>query len=440
MSLINPISEKQETIKRMINRQYDQLLEMCEKSASEIDYIKQNLLSTDSDQQLEIEKTQELINSIVNDINLKKKEMQSLEVKNRYDQLLSLYQQTQDEVQMLEADLEKNQQAPRKNQLKIFAQTQASEGLGNDYKKSEAFVVPDYFEQKPTQFGQEKRRRLNLSTAAPMTEEERHEMMMDKWHETLAQIDEFEAEKMIEDFILPPSPMDEEIMEDEIVLFELPVAPEIEMDSGIVAEVEKEEENSLKSKKKAQKTKRKRFGGLSVLLNVTFYLVLMCAIFFAFIFGMDNHNHNDATSNGFPRMFFGHSVMRVATGSMSPSLRIDTVIVTKQVEPSELNIGNIVTVLTDEGRIVTHRVYHIYENYQNQDYGFRLIGDANNGVADDIVYPADRLIGRVIFHNYPIGRTLMFIHRHFLTIMLVLGISFVMLLVAKIRVKSKIKT
>jgi len=445
VSLINATTEKQETIKRMINRQYEQLLEMCQKSASEIEYMKQNLLKDDPDQQLEIEKTEMLINSIVNDINLKKKEMQSLELKNRYDQLLNLYQQTQDEVQLLEADLKKNEQDTRKSQIKIFAQSQVEKNPNNEDHAIEApFVVPNQFGRKPNHFGQ-KRGRLNLgetsmastkdAVASTEDEEVQYENMMDKWYESLAQIDEIEEEKMLEDFTLPPSPIDV-VDEIDMMLFDLPDVPELPIEPVLTQEQEEVETNlQPQTKKKALKTSHKAISGINVFLNITFYLVLITSIFFAFVFGMDNHNHN---ANGMPRMFLGHSVMRVATGSMTPGLPINTVIVTRHVEPSELRVGNVVTFRTNEERTITHRIYHIYENYQNHgDYGFRLIGDANGGVADDVVHPAEDLIGRVIYYSYPLGRALMFIHRYFLTIMSILVFSFVVLLVAKIRIKTK---
>jgi len=422
-------SDKQENINRMINRQYDQLLEMCEKSASELEYIKQNLLNDDFGQQSEIEKTEALISSIVHDVNVKKKELQNLALKNRYDQLVSLYQQTQDEVQMLEANLEKEMPLLEADQLEVFAQAQADLPETDELPNAEApFKMPKYFRRKGE--------RLNLNNLSlPAVKKEQHEDFVDTWHDSLAKIDEIEKEQLITDFNLPPIPMDEvdesfnavettlDFQLPEVPIFDEPLVP---------TEIESKERLF---KKKVQKPANKRFRGLKIFLNILFYLVLISSILFAFVFGMDNHNH---TSNGAPSQLFGYSVMRVATGSMSPTLRVDTVIVTRYVDPTELRIDDIVTFLIDGERTVTHRVYQIYENYQNLDtYGFRLIGDANDGIADDTVLLAEDLVGRVIFDNYAIGRTLMFIHRYFLTIMAVFAFSLVLLFVIKVRFKFK---
>lgn len=429
VSSINSASDKQETINRMINRQYDQLLEMCEKSASEIEYIKQNLLNDDSEQQLEIEKTEALISSIVHDINEKKKEMQNLALKNRYDQLMDLYQKTQDEVQMLETNLEKDMSVLEESKLEIFTH-QKTDMLDLDEFLNEKTELLETPSELSNHFGNKKKERLNLTATVDSftAEEEKGENITDKWHESLAKIDEIEKEQFIKDLSLPPVPTDEtsKSATETVSDFELPELPELPELNEI------EIKGELSEKKKSKQSHRK-FSGLKMVLNIMFYLILIGSIFFTFIFGMDNHNH---TSGAVPSRFFGYSVMRVATGSMSPGLRINTVIVTRYVEASELRINDVVTFATEDNRTITHRIYHIYENYQNSGvYGFRLIGDANDGIADDIVYLADELIGRVVFQNYPLGRILMFTHHYFLTIMAVLVLSFVLLLVFKVRIK-----
>jgi len=435
VSLINTASDKQETINRMINKQYDQLLKMCEKSTSELEYIKQHLLNDDSEQQSEIERTEALINSIIQDVNVKKQEMQNLALKNRYDQLMSLYQKTQDEVQMLEATLEKELPPLGENQLEIFTQKQA-DVLDSDEPLS--VEVEDAPTQMQSYFGR-KNERLNLNAPSePLIKEKQHEDIIDKWHESLAKVNEIEKEQLLEELIenleLPPVPIDPPdavMMTDATLDFELPEAPTL-AEAIMLTETEK-----VLLKQKPQKKKSKGFSWLKLLLNMMFYLVLISSIFFTFVFGIDNHNHTPGTV---PSSFFGYSVMRVATGSMSPSLPVNTVIVARHVDPSELRLRDIVTFVTDDGRTITHRIYQIYENYQNNSYGFRLIGDANDGIADDVVHLADDLIGRVVYQSYPLGRALMFIHRYFLTIMAMLVFSLVLLLIVKMRIRFKKKS
>lgn len=445
-------------IKRMIGRQYDQLLEICKQTKAEIDDLNRNLTDSDFVQRLEIEKMQALISSIEHDVQTKKQDIYNSEIKNRYQQLTNLYQQTRDEVRLLESTLETNIQKVDQSQNRMH---------DNEMKRN------------PADRGA-KRERLDLSTPIePQDHDVYDEEMLKKWQASLNKIDELEEQQQLletlepsvpdvapltlaepvtiqsEEEIIPiEEPIVEEVVEIEENIDPIPtldkleaegleipsvvqIEPEIPMLPPLpvvpalpVLPVEDEEpeleeqvedqvqalpiqgQKTLTNEKRDvvnQPSKGKK--AIGAILNILFYFILTISILFVFLFGMYK-------PDGAPRVLFGYSIMRVATESMSPALPVNTLIVTKDVDPADLQVGDVVTFIRFNETIITHRIYEIYEDYQNRGVrGFRLIGDANGGEPDYEVHHADHLIGRVVASNYPFGHFLMFIYHQFLLLM-----------------------
>ena len=177
-------------------------------------------------------------------------------------------------------------------------------------------------------------------------------------------------------------------------------------------------------------------SAISTSLNIMFYFILISAILFVTVSGV-------YSPDGVPRSILGYSIMRVATPSMVPELPVNTLIVTNHVDPDELEVGDVVTFLQEDGDTITHRVYRIYEgHYEDQDgtarRGFRLIGDANHGIPDHAVHPASSFIGLVVASNYSLGRFLMFVHNRFITILiLVIAILFLLRVGMSFRERKK---
>ena len=144
------------------------------------------------------------------------------------------------------------------------------------------------------------------------------------------------------------------------------------------------------------------------------------------------------SASGEPRSFLGYSVMRIASGSMAPTLPINTVIVTnRHVEPRDLSVGEVVTFLTENGTTLTHRIYAIYEDYQESGVrGFRLIGDASE-FPDYNIYTANDFLGRYVASNYPIGRVLMFVHEHMWVAVVATILILTVLFGIKLRMRAK---
>ena len=176
----------------------------------------------------------------------------------------------------------------------------------------------------------------------------------------------------------------------------------------------KDEDQGLPNNEKKVFENKTTNNAISASLNLMFYVILVSAILFVSISGM-------YSPEGVPRTILGYSIMRVATGSMRPELPINTLIVTQQVDPNELEIGEIVTFLQSDGTTITHRIYEIHEDFSGLGIrGFRLIGDANHGIPDHDIHQAGNLIGRVVASNYSLGQFLMFVHNRFITILIII--------------------
>ena len=93
---------------------------------------------------------------------------------------------------------------------------------------------------------------------------------------------------------------------------------------------------------------------------------------------------------------FGYSVYTVATGSMTPALRVGDVILVKKVtDPKELQKDDIITFYgqgKQSGKIITHRI--ISEGVES-DGTIHTCGDANYGLADDPI-GFEHVIGKMV--------------------------------------------
>jgi signal peptidase len=99
--------------------------------------------------------------------------------------------------------------------------------------------------------------------------------------------------------------------------------------------------------------------------------------------------------------FGGYSVFRVVTGSMEPEIPVGALILTKQVDISDVEIGDIVCFRSKSptmlGKTITHRVIDIFGGAQGEIL-LRTQGDANTSY-DEYYVTSDNLVGRVTWRS-----------------------------------------
>lgn len=96
----------------------------------------------------------------------------------------------------------------------------------------------------------------------------------------------------------------------------------------------------------------------------------------------------------------------VLTGSMLPEIQVNDVVVTKKVDASTLNVGDVITFASADSRflntIITHRIIKKEYDSKTKSYSFQTQGD-NNNVADSALVPQNNIYGKVIIKIPKLG-------------------------------------
>lgn len=88
----------------------------------------------------------------------------------------------------------------------------------------------------------------------------------------------------------------------------------------------------------------------------------------------------------------GYGLFAVRSGSMTPALEVGDLVVTRLVDPSEVEQGDVITIETGGRAVVTHRVVAVQATDDGPVYTTR--GDAN-ATPDPRAARADQLRGRI---------------------------------------------
>ena len=101
----------------------------------------------------------------------------------------------------------------------------------------------------------------------------------------------------------------------------------------------------------------------------------------------------------------GYTVFRITTGSMKPSYDTDTLILVKKTDPSEIQVGNVISFYSSDpaldGAVNTHRVTKIEQD--GTEWKYTTKGDANN-VPDQYGTDSEALIGKVVASSLILGK------------------------------------
>ena len=98
--------------------------------------------------------------------------------------------------------------------------------------------------------------------------------------------------------------------------------------------------------------------------------------------------------------FFNYRMFTVVSQSMTPKYDIGDVLISKEVEPSKIEEGDVISYLGSYGdfanKVITHRVVGIQKNEEGK-YFFRSKGDAN--IVEDPIVSEDSLYGVVVYKS-----------------------------------------
>ena len=142
--------------------------------------------------------------------------------------------------------------------------------------------------------------------------------------------------------------------------------------------------------------------------EVVFYLVLIAVVVgVLFISGKESC----------PKSFAGYSAFTVLSGSMESEIPKGSLVVTKQVDPSELQIGDDITYLSNPTTTITHRIVGITENYADTGQRAFTTQGVMNSAPDKQPVPAANVVGKVMYHSLFVGRAVSFLKEHWLVLL-----------------------
>ena len=147
--------------------------------------------------------------------------------------------------------------------------------------------------------------------------------------------------------------------------------------------------------------------------DIVFYAVIAFILIATLIFSGKIEN------NGF--RFFGYKAFNVVTGSMEKEIPRGSLVVTKNVAPDTIRIGDDITFIKSDNSTVTHRVVNIIDNIEDSGIrAFETQGIANPEPDMDLVYEGN-VIG-IVKQSFPgLGSTLAYISDNIGLVFLILG-------------------
>ena len=140
------------------------------------------------------------------------------------------------------------------------------------------------------------------------------------------------------------------------------------------------------------------------IFDVIYYLALVIILFMILVF---------ACTDGV-RTMFGYSFMTVLTSSMQDAIPQGSLIVNKAVNASTLEVGDDITFMTGENITFTHRIVDI-ETDENGSLWFQTQGIMNKYPDAQLVSEAN-VVGKVIYHNYELGKMVTFLEKYIVLI------------------------
>lgn len=137
--------------------------------------------------------------------------------------------------------------------------------------------------------------------------------------------------------------------------------------------------------------KQEKKNGFKIIGNILYTICTILIILFLFIVILQRVTNNEMAIGGI-------RIFNVITRSMEPKYTVGDILVSKYVEPNQIQVGDDVVYLGQEnsyaGKIITHRVV---AKQQNEDgtYTFRTKGIAND--LEDPEISGDNIYGVIVY-------------------------------------------
>ena len=129
--------------------------------------------------------------------------------------------------------------------------------------------------------------------------------------------------------------------------------------------------------------------------------------------------------NSVPNIF-GLKPFIVLSGSMESKINVGDLVIVKEVDPTELQVGDIIAFRDSENIVTTHRIVDI--ETRNNELCFTTKGDANNVNDDGIIY-SNMIEGKYQTKFAKIGNAILFIQEPVGFLVMLMSIFIVCILI-----------
>lgn len=141
-------------------------------------------------------------------------------------------------------------------------------------------------------------------------------------------------------------------------------------------------------REKIQKIKDNKI--LKIIWNIIYTIIFLFVLLLVLVVFLQRTTNNEVTLGGY-RIFV------VATGSMVPKYQVGDVLISKEIAPEKIKVGDDIVYTGKEGsfkdKVVTHQV--IFIEKENENYRIKTKGIANTGEDPEITQ--NEVMGKVIY-------------------------------------------
>ena len=142
-------------------------------------------------------------------------------------------------------------------------------------------------------------------------------------------------------------------------------------------------------KEKIQKIKNNKI--LKIIGNIMYVIVFVLILLILIIALLQRTSNNEVTLGGY-RIFV------VATGSMVPKYNVGDVLISREIEPSEIKVGDTVVYKGEaggfKGKFVTHQVEKISKQ---EDGTYKYITKGLSNIEEDPEISQNQVYGKIIY-------------------------------------------
>lgn len=136
--------------------------------------------------------------------------------------------------------------------------------------------------------------------------------------------------------------------------------------------------------------KIKNNKALKIISNIIYTIVFLLVLLLLIMVIMQRTSNNEIAIGGY-RIFV------VATGSMKPEYEVGDVLLSKEIDPKELKVGDNITYKGEVGdfkdKIITHKIMEIEED---QD-GLKMITKGTANMGEDPEINSSQVLGKVVY-------------------------------------------